>query len=178
MEKPKFQIGDQVWRAATLTRPVQYTCLECAGAGFITVILGDQTRVTIQCECCKRGHLGSDGTHQKFSHYEAAEVGTIGGVEVDGDSFEYRIPSGTGGSWCMKEADLFLDEASASVRAQELAAERTRMESELRCRKYKEDRSWAWNVKYHRDAIRRAQDDIARHTESLNYAQVRAKAVA
>ena len=176
MNKPRFQIGDEIWRAATKTRPVYLTCLECAGKGYITVILGDDTHVTIECDCCNRGYLGSDGNHLRYEHYEAAESGTVNGVEISDGTYEYRIPSGSGGYYCVKESDVFTDEASAQVRANELAAERTLEQAKLLCQKQNKDRSWAWNVKYHRDAIRRASEAIVQHTSQLEYAKSRVKA--
>lgn len=171
--RPKFQIGDVVWRAATAHRPIRYQCLECAGHGFITVVLGDETKLTIACECCKRGYDGSNGYHDQCEHYESVEMGVVSGVEIDGDSFEYRVPTGTNDYWCMKETDLFSDEESAKVRANELSVERTHKQAELHCKKYNANRSWAWNVKYHREAIRRMERDIAYHTLQLNYAKTK-----
>lgn len=171
MSKPKFQIGDEVWRAGTKTRPVHYKCLECMGKGFLTVILGQDSQVTIPCECCKRGYLGSNGYHDKYEHYEAAEVGVVGGVELTAEGFEYRVPCGPNSMWCVKETDLFADEDSAKARADELSTERTAREAELNCTKHNADRSWAWNVKYHRQAIRDAQKSLEYHASQLDYAK-------
>lgn len=175
MSKPKFQIGDEVWRASTQTRPVKFTCLECAGKGYLTVILGDDTRVTIACDCCRRGYEGSNGYHDQYEHFEVVEQGRVSGVEVSEDTFEYRVPAGGCSSWCVKESELFSDEASAQVRAGELSKERTQTAANLPCLKHKGDRSWSWNVTYYRRSIREAQRQIEQHTASLNYALTRVK---
>ena len=175
MSKPKFQIGDVVWRAANKTRPVYYPCLECAGKGYLTVILGDDTQVTVECECCRRGYEGSHGDHQKYEYYDAVESGTVSGVEVSEGTYEYRVPADNGGHYCVQESDLFTDEASATVRAQELAVERTKEQAALLCLKHNKSRTWAWNVSYHRKAIRDAEKTILHHTEQLNYAKTREK---
>lgn len=174
MSKPKFQIGDEVWHARTQTRPIFLQCLECMGKGYLTVILGDDSQVTIECDCCKRGWMGAQGNHQCHEHYESVMHGLVSGVEIDGDSFEYRIPESQNGCWIIKESDLFMNESCAKNRADKLSDERTKAATELHCLKHNKDRSWAWNVKYHRDIIRRSQKDIETHTEQLNYASVMA----
>lgn len=173
--KPKFNIGDEVWHATTKTREVYDTCLECMGKRYLTVILGDDSQVTIQCECCKRGYMGATGQINRFEHYEEVALRSVGGVEISGDTFEYRLPSGSGGYYCVKESDVFNNQASAELRATKIAAERTKEAMDNSHRKYKQDRSWAWHVKYHREALRRALEQVGYHNEELQYAKSVAK---
>ena len=175
MSRPKFQIGDAVYHARTKTRPVYLQCTECMGKKFLTVILGDDSQVTIECDCCKRGWMGAQGSHEVYEHYEEVELGEIIGVELRGGIFEYRVYAGPQSSWVLEEDKVFAREADAKTRAEELAKERTAEAAKTNCRKHNSDRSWAWNVRYHRKAIQDAQQSLAQHTAALNYAQSVAK---
>ena len=170
MRTPRYQIGELVWHAKTKTRPVYLQCLECMGKKYLTVILGDDSRVTIECECCTRGWMGAQGNHETYEHFEDVEAGNVSGVEIDGATFEYRIPSDGGGSWCVQECDLFPDEESAKARAVEIAAERTARAAGLNCCKHNKDRRWAWHVKYYASEIKRARENIEHYKAALNYA--------
>lgn len=175
MINPKFNIGDTVWMAKTDTRPVYKQCLECMGKRFLTVILGDDSHVTIECECCRRGYLGAQGQHEYYEHFEAVLQMVISGVESSDSTFEYRLRIADFSCYIVKESDVFSTEEEAKNRADYLSIERTESQkNSVRC-KANNQRSWTWHVKYHRDAIRRAQESIAQHSSQLEYAKTVSK---
>ena len=81
-----------------------------------------------------------------------------------GDGF-YEVPA----------SELFRTEEEAKTRADEYAKELTDVEHKRLMAKEKDKRSWAWNVHYHRKAIKDAEKQIAYHTSKLNFAKTYAK---
>src|ERR1035437_2248539 len=59
--EPKFKIGDTVFQARGEQTRIWITCPECCGDGWLRVILGDDSQVSIACVCCERGYEGSPG---------------------------------------------------------------------------------------------------------------------
>ena len=173
---PRFQIGDQAWRATFDSTPAFVQCPDCCGSGRLRVIMGDDTEVSIDCQNCTRGYLGPQGVLQVYDRAARAELVTITGIEMDADKITYRAQRSPY-TWLIDDADLFDDEQQAVARAQELGDQLAAEERARIANKEKDTRSWAWNASYHRKAIRAAQQKIDYHTSKLAVAALKVKEV-
>lgn len=168
---PRFQIGDQAWRATFDSTPAFVECPDCCGSGRLRVIMGDDTEVSIDCQNCKRGYLGPQGVLQVYDRTPRAEPVIVTGMEMDAERIRYR----TSTSYLVDDADLFADEQQAVARAQEIGEQFGAEERARIANKEKDTRSWAWNASYHRKAIKEAQRQIDYHTSKLAVASLKAK---
>jgi hypothetical protein len=109
--------------------------------------------------------------------------GYIVGLEVSSEGIEYSAKY-TGiaddrtvyTTTChVKEVDVFTDEASAKLRADQMAEEHDREERDRIFKKEKDSRSWAWNASYHRKEIKEARRRLEYHTSKLAVASLKSK---
>lgn len=175
-----FKIGDKVWRASHGTAEKKVLCPECFGKTYLTVILGDDSRVNIPCVACSRRDQYSyeeysTGYVYYYEWFSKPELLEITGIEINPGNIEYRSHTGTGSWYSLKEEDIFLTEEEAKVRANELSAQHNQEELEKINRKEKHNRTWAWNLHYHRDCIKRAERDLAYHKSKFEVAKLRSK---
>ena len=56
-----YKLNDKVWVAFLEHRENWVICPHCYGKRAITVILGDDSKVSIDCDCCRYGFEGSKG---------------------------------------------------------------------------------------------------------------------
>jgi len=174
----KYKIGDKVWYATTRTVQKTMPCSECFGKKHLIVILGDDSQVPIPCVSCDfrdENSFGYDSYPHGYVHYyefeaKAKEV-VISKVEMDANHVEYRFDGG----YCMDEDRAFDTEQEAIQKAAELAAKHNEEEQAKIYRKEKHNRTWAWNLHYHRDCIKRAERDLAYHTAKAYYAKTQVK---
>lgn len=166
----EIKVGDSVWVVRTGQRERWVTCKECFGKLFVTVILGDDSRVTLECDGCKRGYHSPNGLVREYDSAPTVEQKTIteirSSVKTNGTEFEYIV----GGSWCFKA--VYTSEREAKAAAEEL---RVKEEEDAKTRKYRSDKKWSWNASYHRERVRDAERDLKYHSEMLAVAEREAK---
>ena len=172
----KYNLGDKVWWAWGTRKEEWVQCPECFGLKYLTVILGNQSEVTIECEGCKRGYLGSLGNVSYWKQTAEAKLVTINRIEINRDG---ETEYGTTESYCVKENDLFSvgERELAEIRALELTNQHNIEEENKIKNKVKQSRSWSWHVHYHRERIRTAEKDIEYHKKCLAYAKTLSKEV-
>lgn len=168
-----YKIGDKVWYAQIKSSEDKVLCPDCFGKTYLTVILGDNSQVTIECAGCKRGYNEPDGYVFYYKRVVAVSLVTIERMEIEKDKIEY----GFNGCYRTDESEVFIDKESAEKEAARLTEELNKEELAKIYRKEKNNRDWAWNAHYHRDCIRRAQHDLDYHTAKLNYAKIKVKEV-
>lgn len=163
----KYQIGDVVWYAARTEQEKTMECPDCCGKKFLTVIFGDDSRVTIDCITCSRGYEPPKGyvtyTTQKSS---TRQVG-IERMEIGCGEEKY----GFGSCYLADATELFDTEEEAEKRAVELAIEQEKAELARINMKGERHRTWAWNATYHRKCIKDAKKSIAYHEAKLDAAK-------
>lgn len=167
----RFQIGDPVFVATFEAHETWIECPDCAGTGRIRCMLPDDTMVSIECECCRRGYEGPFGRLLVYERKPFVCETVISGIEMREDGIEWR----TRCSYLVKDANIFASRDDAMRRAEEIAAEQDRAERERIATKEKNTKSWAWNVHYHRREIREAEKRIAYHKAKLAVASLKAK---
>jgi Arc/MetJ-type ribon-helix-helix transcriptional regulator len=159
----KFNVGDTVYQATAGQEQCWITCPECLGSGRLRVILGDDSEVSIACECCSRGYEGSPGRLQTYRFEGNVIERTITGMEVR-QSHPARYSFGC---WSTEETDLFATRDEACRRALVLVIEHDAEETKRLKYKKKNHKTWAWNVHYYRSGIRKAKEEIARYEARL-----------
>ena len=164
--KPEFNIGDKVWVVVEdgFARE-DITCRDCFGKGALTVILGDDSRVSVLCEACKG--RGQESVHVYRVRFYERE---IEGVRRSWGELCYE----TGGSTTERRM-IFTSQTAAYEYAKGLEAAHDKKIAETPERKVKDDKRWSWHVSYYREQIRRAERDIAYATAALAVAQKKAK---
>ena len=177
--EPKYKIGDKVWYATSGTREKKVLCPECFGKTYLTVILGDDSQVKIWCVSCTiRGFNYEDISTGYVSYYEwyaEPQLRTITGMEVSPSKIEYRSEAGSGSYYRLEDENTFDTEEEAKIKANQLSAEHNEEELAKIHRKEKNNRTWAWNVHYHRDGIKRAERDLAYHQSKFISAKAHLK---
>jgi hypothetical protein len=173
MDKPKFNYGDHIYSAAIESGSEWVPCPDCKGDGYVTIIYQGET-YTLDCEGCRRGYEGSNGSRSRYTYAPIIREGTVSGVEKSYSEpydFEYRLEIDSGSCWILKESDTFATKEEAEARALVLKQELEEKEANRVLQKTKPDKSWAWNVKYYRRQIAEAQKAIDYATLQLNAAR-------
>lgn len=162
-----FTIGDTVWVAGQRTKEVFETCPECFGKRFLTVILGDDSQVQIDCAGCSRGFDRPSG---QVSHYETvigAEVHTITGIEQRIENGLIKVTYRSS-NFSLDEDRVFADKEHALAMSESLKNaheqdEKNRYEN----LKHSRTRTWSWHVHYHRKYIRDLEKQMEYHKGKL-----------
>ena len=164
----KYKIDDLVWWAHLRKEYIYIPCPHCFGKKFLTVIMGDDSKHTIDCECCKQGYLGPRGTIQTYQDRLDPQHVHINRIEVKSDN---TIEYGVNGCYCANDADIFDTKEEAENRMKELLKESAQEEQLRLHNKDNYSRTWAWHVTYHRNYIKNAKRDIDYHSIKLDMAK-------
>ncbi len=170
----KYKIGDVVWAANRRRVEKSMVCPDCLGKKFLTVILGDDSRVTINCSFCDGGlYSGPCGLIHYCQEEVQAEMITIEGLEEMAGNVTYKYNVNDEGCCydVIKEQDVFPTKEEAQNRALTLAQEYEQSERDRINYKLKPAKTWAWHVRYYRNNIRQAQKEIERSTLQLEAAK-------
>jgi hypothetical protein len=167
----KYKIGDRVWYAERKAVEKTVVCPDCFGSKALTVIKGDGSQVSIGCAGCASGYEPPKGYINYMSSEVAVSTSVIDRLEIKTDKTTY----GSSGFYSVEECDIFDTKEEAEARALVLAKEYNDEQLARIYQKEKHNRTWAWNVRYHRDCIKRAEKDIVYHTAKLNAAKEKVK---
>lgn len=173
MSEPKFKMFDKVWYAELSSVQRWATCPDCCGQRYLTVIMGDKTEVTIKCDNCGPGYNDSRGAVSYYEYVSEPQQVVIESVSCRDGKTEY----GFRGRYSAREEHFFATEQEAVDGAKAIVAEYNQRQLDSIKRKEKEHKSWSFNATYHRNCIRRAEKEIERHKECLDYASKMAKEV-
>ena len=167
-----YKLGDKVFVAFLKSHEKWVTCPHCFGKRALTVILGDDSQVSIDCDCCRYGFEGSKGYLKSWGWVSGVKESTITKVEQE---WPEKIEYGVDGGYRVDQDKVFDTQVAAEIRAQELIIEQDK--KELHCIQVKErvDRNWAWNVRYHRERIKQSEKDLEYHRAKLAVAQTHVK---
>ena len=174
-----FKLGDKVWHASFDTVKKTAVCPECFGKKYLTVILGDDSKVTINCRGCASGFEQPKGYINYWEWQAKIEQVTIAGMDINQErDTEYRFHY-SGGDNCYSyrtsKYTIFSTKEEAERKGKELAEEHNKQELQKIHRKGKHNSDWAWDVHYYRQQIRSAEKEIIQFTEKLNVAEENAK---
>ena len=167
-----FDIGDKVWVAHWDKDKRWETCPHCLGKKYLTIIMGDESQVSIDCICCT-DQWKSPGKIPIYDYLPKAEEITIDGYEVSKDHGARKIHYRSGchgydNAFATKEEAL--DFALAKIEQQKAEDERT-----LNCTKEKAEKSWSHNAAYHLEQIANFEKQLEYHRTKLDVAELRIK---
>ena len=166
-----FNIGDKVWYAKLKSKQETLTCPECFGKKCLTVILGDDSKVTIDCAGCSSGYNPPKGYVTYWKQDVDVPLVIIEKVNISKKEVEYYFND----CYYAKDTDVFSTKEEAEIRAKELAEEHNKQELNKIYQKEKNNRNWSWHVYYYRNMIRNAEKDIERAKAKLDVAKEKAK---
>ena len=155
------------WARQARTKEVNVPCPVCFGKKRVTLILGDDSEVSIACDHCGRGWVGPRDyviEHQPIMGPVHVCITAIKREETsEGTKVEYRVGPDRSYSTPNLE-DLFATEAEAQARCDVLAAELTAKEE---CRVRKPNgyvlAQYAWSAGHHTAAAADARRSIEYH---------------
>jgi len=170
-----YNIGDKVWYSGRKSTTESVVCPECFGKKYLTVTLGDDSQVTIDCAGCASGYDPPRGYKTYYKQdIEVSQV-TICQIEIEPTSVEYGFNSFDRRHYRVKETDLFTTKEKAEIRAKELAEQWNQEHLAKIHRKEQNNRTWSWHVHYYRKMIRDAEHNIERAKKKLDAARQHAK---
>lgn len=170
-----FEIGQPLWRVESGYGINMVTCPECQGDGFITFVLKDGTKHTLNCRGCGGPYdkeLGSGKVRD--AKWEFRPVRFIPRrVDIHGEEFSYSESGPNETCYRTVSADdLFTTKEECE---QECERQRERCKNtEWRNRfvKARNNKDAAWSVHYWRKQIRDHENDIRIAWERLNVVEV------
>ncbi len=170
-----YNIEDKVWHATWTSIDEPVTCPECFGKLYLTVILGDDSQVTIACAGCASGYDPPKGYVTYYKASAEVELVTIDRVEINPTYIEYAFNKVGCTCHIARDTDLFATKEEAQIRAKQLEKEHNKQELAKIHRKEKNHRDWSWHVHYYRRQIRDAEKTIEYATKQLDAAKLHAK---
>ena len=164
MTDQRFNIGDRVFYVySSCNYEKEVSCSICFGKLFCDVVLGDGTVIKSECGHCKKGLSAPTGNETTWEPIAEIRSGEISGVSKEWDGLKYQINHST-----FTPSELFRHKESAeSVRE-----ERFKQEVERAEKNYKDNfkcrlENQIWDVGYHRDCIKSAEQTIEWHKMRL-----------
>ena len=173
-----FNIGDKVFKARYGRNEKWVTCPDCFGTKHVTVILGDGTAITIECGGCDPGgYKPSCGVIKQYDYETQVHEHTVTGVTIRASGAEYELDKFCGGGyWTGNDKDVFGTKEEAHTDGERQRAEHENEENRRLMAKTKDHKSWAWNYRYHRDCIKRAEKEIEYHSRKAQICLAKDKA--
>ncbi len=176
MNKPKFELGSDVWYITLQVTKYSETCPDCMGQKYLTVILGDGSKITIDCGRCSRHPALLTPTGQVDRHKRSLETRSskVIKIELTGGREKSSILYATGDkdSLLMKEEDLFLTQEEASAKMKEISKiPLSENMEQIRYEVREAQRDISWRVNYLREEIERTQKNLVYFTRKLDIAR-------
>lgn len=167
-----FDIGDKVWVASWDKDKRWETCPHCLGKKYLTIIMGDESQVSIDCVCCT-DQWRSSGQISVYDYIPKAEEVKLDGYEVTTDHGTRKVHYRSGcygydNAFATKEEALAF--ALAKIERQKADDERN-----LNCAKERAEKTWASNAVYHREQIHNFEKQIEYHKTKLAVADLHIK---
>lgn len=166
----KFNLGDKVYFIHQGQTEKYTTCPDCCGQKYLTVIMGDDSRVTIPCTGCACGYGDPTGAVRYYEFTADIKLLVVTAVKIGEEEFEYELLVPGGGHYCPKESQVFATREEAEERGKALVAEHNQQELDKIKKKHNMRRDWAWNATYYRKEVKRAKEDLERYTKRLDWA--------
>jgi len=157
MAKRIYSVGDKIWYATFEFRCKLVVCPVCAGKLKVTLILGDDSRVILDCDFCSRGYDLPRGKIETSEHIPRAEQITIERVDIttnkDGSVLAEYSHSITECSRKTLYSDCIFDtEEEAMYKVKELQVQWMLSEAENSSRRVSQARlnnKYTWAAGYH-----------------------------
>lgn len=172
---PKFKVGDTVWVPQAGRTQVEVQCPVCFGKKAVTLILGNNDHVVIDCEFCRKGFESPRGVVGEYQYFAKACPITLDAVCVetrkDGEHVEYKVAYSS-----YEEKKLFATEKEAEAAAKAESEKQIAEESERENnRKKSVCKNFSWNAGYWMGEAKRHREDAERCDKRAQVQKARAR---
>lgn len=165
MDTP-FEIGRTYYLPKYSPTEKREPCPICYGAKVVTIILGNDERVTVECDGCGIGYESPRGFVNSSVWDAAVHPFTVESVtSMYGDDWYLKSKEGDTSNWktlCETEAEA-LEESRHHI--QKMIDENMRRSATSNKQKLK---TKTWHVRYHEDCIRELERKIAWHRAKVS----------
>ncbi len=179
MNEPKFKLGDTVFMASFDRTEKTIICPDCLGSARVKVTLGTEEEILIECGGCDPGgYRGSTGRIRQYDFAARIVKRTITGINLQDDDVEYRLNGEDGHCYIGSQNGdyrAFATEEEARVGGEELRAKHEAEENKRLLAKTKDHRTWSWNATYHRQQIKRLEQELQYHHSKAEICKSRIK---
>lgn len=156
-------LGDKIYWVESSTSYGKYVpCTICFGKLHVTLILGDGSQMTVECDFCKHGLDEPRGKAKTWEPAAFIRSGTISGISTR-NGIQYEV-----GHTSLKEHEVFSSEQEAEPVYQAKLKEVTETAAEwfknsfVTCTKKQ-----TWSAGYHKSRIKDAERTISWHQARL-----------
>ena len=166
-----FEIGRTYYLPNHQPEKIQVPCPVCYGKKRVEIILGNDERVSVECDGCGLGFDGPRGFVHDYSYSPQVTPFTIAAVaSMHGDDWYVISTDGKQANWkCLKESESEALQECVE-RAREMVDENMRRSATSNKRKLK---SKTWSVRYHEGIIKDIERKIAWHRQKVSERQPR-----
>jgi hypothetical protein len=168
-----FDIGDRVWVASWEKDKRWETCPHCLGKKYLTIIMGDESRVSIDCVCCT-DQWRSSGQIAVYDYIPKTAEIIIEGYEVSkerGGGRKIHYSSG-----CHGYDNVFgTQEEAQGYALAKIEQQKEEDDRRLNCIKDQSEKTWA-SATHHLERIKEFEKQIEYHKTKLAVAELHIKA--
>lgn len=168
--------GDKIWLAHVRQERINVTCPICFGKLKVTLILGDDSQVEVECDYCGKGFEGPQGyvtTYEFKSDPVQIEI-TGRGMHQSGieEVWTYQYS----GCYIANSDQLFKTQAEAVVKCVELVAEHEENKAaHAEKRKQYGHKSYTWAAGYHLREIKSHEHQLAWHQQRVQVCKAKSR---
>jgi len=162
--KMAYKVGDEVWFARCGNEHIQETCPVCYGKLEVTLILGNEDKIKLPCDYCRRGIGGPTGVINEYDYVSKPEQIRISQVDsketIDGIIHEYHsLP------YYHHEESLLFDTKEEALAKCIMIKEEFEKDQITRTENIKKskNKSFSWNAGYHIGEAKRNRKSAEYH---------------
>ena len=176
----KYNVGDKIWFAHCGHREVTKTCPICFGKKEVTLILGNDDKVIIECNYCGscshyKGYDYSSGYIKEYEYVAEPEQFTITHIKSEcskeGETYTYHSDH-----YYFEQDIIFDTREEALAKCNEIVAQKEKEET-TRAEYLKNDKhkNFAWNACYHLRTAKKNREEAEWHEKLAKLCKERSK---
>ena len=166
MAQNKYEIGDKVWYAKSRHQEVTETCPVCFGKLEVTLILGNDDKVTLPCDYCGHGFSSPKGIVTEWRPDIRPEQLTITGIRLELSNKKNLIEY-YAGCYVLDNDCIFDTLEEATTKCIELVEkeEQDRIHQTM-CNIKNKQKNYSWRAGYHLKCAKRSREDAEYHDKA------------
>jgi len=170
-----LNVGDKIWMARCALESVRQTCPICFGKLRVTLILGDESQASVECDYCGKGYEGPRGYVDDYELKSDPMLIEVTGRNMRQDGYKERWSYHVRNYYA--EADvLYETQEEAATRCAEMVAAHEEDEAaRAEHRKQYGRKSFSWGVGYHLREIKRCEQQIAWHRQRVEVCRAKSR---
>lgn len=170
-----IEIGDKVFVAVFHPLDKEWVdCPDCLGTLYLRLVYPSGEEVTVGCETCRSGYY-VQGKVMRLVSRARVIIRTVEKIVSVKTAKYTEIVYHTSDRGHFQDCNVFGNKELAMQRAIAKETDWNKSQTEKIRRKETPDRIWAWNASYHKNQIKRLEEDITLHRAKLDVADEKAK---